>query len=1106
MRRRCDLRGDHCIRGLTALLLLSLCLRLPVEGAAPYFLSSGDGVPGLLEWASAQPRSFTPEGEELPFSGTPYFLKYHPDWFEDRDGGGGAALDGRYNSQLKKTGTYCRIYIDVDSVSPVPNDTILQSIADEFDTVIWPNDTATFGSPGYSVIDLIFYYMDGPGGLGGYYSGGNDLYIDSADKAYWYEIIAHEFQHCIHRARDSDESSWVNEGCSDLAIELCYGTNASYLRSHISSFAGNPNNDLTQFDSAGYDYGSAYAFLSYFHEHYGGRSAIYALVGDPANSITGFNNRLSGTGKDFNRVFREWTVANYMDNVSIDPVYGYANLSIRVAATQVRDYPYTGRGTVNSWAALYYVFTASGADLEVDFYGADGAPLEVYVGKIGMGDEPSGVERISLDPAKDGRFTVAGMGINYSSAVMVVSSGASRGEFSFDATIIDTYPPVTYINITPPEPNCPDGWYTTPPEISLSASEAGSSIFFRWDNGPPREYAFPVKAPEGEHIFSFRSRDPAGNMEEERSVTIRVDTTPPVTELVVDPPLPDGKNGWYLSPPNITLRTEERATTIFRWDSGPECNFSGPITAPEGVHTLSFRSIDVHGNREVERNATFLLDTVAPSSWIVLDPRSPNGLNGFYTTVPSIRIETEAGGELFYSWDGEPENLYVSTMKAREGIHTFSYWAVDTAGNREEAHTLELKVDTIAPVARASISPPEPDGAGGVYVSPVTVTITTDPDACVMYRWGKREYVLYEAPLTVPEGRVVLDFYALDAAGNTCPATRLEFLVDLTPPTTEILVEPDVGDLWYNEQPIVILISEPQARIYYSIDRLELKPYTGRIRIPSGEHLLSFYSVDAAGNREKERLRRFRIDLVNPEPRLLVNRTSVMTGEIVGFDASASIDSGSGVMGYRFSFGDGTSTGWVGGPAAPLQEHVYYQAGNYTVSLWVRDASGRESGPVSVVVNVAESAPSEGEVVFGPLAPLQERMVSHDAFPLAITLLVIGVAVALFAAMVRRWRAEEREEEDFFISRRSVPWSAGGGMEGTGLGISPVVWDTSSGALDTAYSPEPSEPGEAPITRTSPITLRDGQGPGGANVHEEIYNILKKLEEIEREERSGRRG
>ncbi len=69
---------------------------------------------------------------------------------------------------------------------------------------------------------------------------------------YMHAVMAHEFQHLIHWEHDDNEASWVNEGLSELAMWF-YGN-----PDNISSFNGNPDNDLSVWDGAWADYIQTY--------------------------------------------------------------------------------------------------------------------------------------------------------------------------------------------------------------------------------------------------------------------------------------------------------------------------------------------------------------------------------------------------------------------------------------------------------------------------------------------------------------------------------------------------------------------------------------------------------------------------------------------------------------------------------------------------------------------------------------------------------------------------------------------------------------------------------------------------------------------------------
>jgi PKD repeat protein len=95
---------------------------------------------------------------------------------------------------------------------------------------------------------------------------------------------------------------------------------------------------------------------------------------------------------------------------------------------------------------------------------------------------------------------------------------------------------------------------------------------------------------------------------------------------------------------------------------------------------------------------------------------------------------------------------------------------------------------------------------------------------------------------------------------------------------------------------------------------------------------------------------------VNDRPVAILSVTppSVLTNETVTFNGTLSSDQVGGIKGYNFSFGDGTSTGWV---LTPTVTHSYPQDGTYNTALIVKDQEGAESLKVVMPVKVIDRAP-----------------------------------------------------------------------------------------------------------------------------------------------------
>ena len=181
------------------------------------------------------------------------------------------------------------------------------------------------------------------------------------------EILAHEFQHVIHWRHDPNEDIWINEGCSDYAALFLCGYRSRY-NWHLEAFESNPQTSLVYWPSgirsSLANYGAAYLWMVYLHEHYGGISTISSLISHPFNGMNGINAVLSAGGysQDFEDVFSDWKIANFLDDTTFAfGKYGYRGLdltSFRFSGDRHSSFPISNISRyVQSWAADYIEFT-----------------------------------------------------------------------------------------------------------------------------------------------------------------------------------------------------------------------------------------------------------------------------------------------------------------------------------------------------------------------------------------------------------------------------------------------------------------------------------------------------------------------------------------------------------------------------------------------------------------------------------------------------------------------------------------------------------------------------------------------------------------------------
>ncbi len=270
------------------------------------------------------------------------------------------------------------------------------------------------------------------------------IYIDShpldAGSVIAREILAHELQHLIHWRHDPDEDIWVNEGCSEFAASFLCGYEIDRPW-HVGAFESNPQVSLVHWtsgmaESSLANYGAAYLWMIYLYEHYGGISIISSLIAEPDNGIKGINDVLSAHGysQDFDDVFSDWKVANFLDDTSFaSGKYGYNSLDLRIKPVNRHfSLPVSNISRfVRSWAADYIEFAGvdAGADLQIDLsvrnpnYNFD---VRAITMKNGM---PLAVESIYPEDIGTGHISISDFGYAVDTVILVPSWKAEKADF-----------------------------------------------------------------------------------------------------------------------------------------------------------------------------------------------------------------------------------------------------------------------------------------------------------------------------------------------------------------------------------------------------------------------------------------------------------------------------------------------------------------------------------------------------------------------------------------------------------------------------------------------------------------------------------------------------
>jgi hypothetical protein len=235
----------------------------------------------------------------------------------------------------------------------------------------------------------------------------------------------------------------------------------------------------------------------------------------------------------------------------------------------------------------------------------------------------------------------------------------------------DTSPPDTSIDSGPPAS-------TTSPSasFSLSASESGSTLACKLDNGSwsacssPKSYS---SLTVGSHTFSARAADGAGNVDATpatQSWTVEAvspppppaDTTPPETSIDSGPPASTTSTSASFS----LSASESGSTLACKLDAGSWGACASPKTYSSlavGSHTFSVRATDAAANVD---------PTPASQSWTV-EAVPPSPATGCTTTVSTVSaaqsgVSSASPGAVVCLADGSYGKVALNASKATPGV------------------------------------------------------------------------------------------------------------------------------------------------------------------------------------------------------------------------------------------------------------------------------------------------------------------------------------------------------------------------------------------------------------------------------------------------------
>ncbi|HHF55501.1 MAG TPA: PKD domain-containing protein, partial [Thermoplasmatales archaeon] len=201
----------------------------------------------------------------------------------------------------------------------------------------------------------------------------------------------------------------------------------------------------------------------------------------------------------------------------------------------------------------------------------------------------------------------------------------------------------------------------------------------------------------------------------------------------------------------------------------------------------------------------------------------------------------------------------------------------DDDGNMTATSTT-LYFETSPPVTAFTLSPSEPDGNNGWYVSNVVVEFVAEDETGVnktFYKIDDGEWREYNGSFSVEEeGKHIIYFYSIDYLKNAEEVKNFSIWIDLTLPyiASNILPPSPTGENgWYVDDVMVKLeafdnLSGPCC-IFYRVNGGEWDTAGKNVTLPfsnEGIFYVEYYAVDFAGNEGMRRNISFKIDKTPP--------------------------------------------------------------------------------------------------------------------------------------------------------------------------------------------------------------------------------------------------
>jgi hypothetical protein len=373
---------------------------------------------------------------------------------------------------------------------------------------------------------------------------------------------------------------------------------------------------------------------------------------------------------------------------------------------------------------------------------------------------------------------------------------------------IDSTSPVTSATLSPAANAA--GWHTHDAAVNFSAGDNfnGSGVdFIRYTLTGAQSGsgtlsaadAVPISA-EGTTTVNYFSVDLAGNTETVRTLVVRIDSAPPVTDATLSSPA--NAAGWHGHDVMVSFAAGDIGSgsgvafigyTLTGAQSGTgTIPAAGAVTiSAEGTTTVNYFSVDAAGNAETIHTLVVRIDSTRPVSVATLSP--PANAAGWHHGTVALDFSASDNGQgsgvefIRYTLTGAQSGSGAlpaagSLTISAEGMTTVAYFATDLAGNAENVRMLVVRIDATPPVFGAlagfSVDATSPAGATVTYGATATDNSGLAPAIVCTPASGA----------VLPIGQDHISCVATDAAGNSATSSFIVTVDGVAPQTVRLLI------------------------------------------------------------------------------------------------------------------------------------------------------------------------------------------------------------------------------------------------------------------------------------------------------------------------------